>query len=107
MARGAGRAEGVLAAGVEGASAKLVGPSLAGMLAGDDDDVRPFLRASLADAGRDAGPSSCRKIVDRKHPVDKDEQRTPVHINNPRKVWRSRGIERPLWKTACIAHTLR
>ena len=63
--------------------------------------------ASLADAGGVAGPSPGRSIVDRRHPVDSDEHKIPAATKKARKVWRSRGIERPLLETGCIAQTLR
>jgi hypothetical protein len=104
MAEGAGVG---LAAEGDGAGAEVAFVAAASGMAGSDEDDRVLVVDSLGAAEFVAGPVSGRKIDGLKHPVDRDQQRIPANMRNARMLWRSRGIERPLWETGCIAPTLR
>ena len=104
MAKGAG---GGLAAAGDGAGAEVAFVAAASGMAGSDEDDRVLVVDSLGAADFVAGPASGRKIDGLKHPVDRDQQRIPTNMRYARMLWRSRGIERPLWQTGCIADTLR
>jgi hypothetical protein len=104
MANGA---RGGLAAGEDGTGAEAAVVAAASGMAGSDEDDRVLVVDSLGAADFVAGPASGRKIDGLKHPVDRDQQRIPTNMRYARMLWRSRGIERPLWQTGCIAETLR
>ena len=104
MAEGAG---GGLAAAGDGTGAEVAFVAAASGMAGSDEDDRILVVDSLGAAAFVAGPVSGRKIDGLKHPVDRDQQRIPTNMRYARMLWRSRGIERPLWQTGCIADTLR
>jgi hypothetical protein len=100
-------AAGGLAAAGDGTGTEVAFVAAASGIAGAEEDDRVLVVDSLGAAAFVAGPVSGRKIDGLKHPVDRDQQRIPTDMRNARMLRRSRGIERPLWETGCIAHTLR
>ena len=58
-------------------------PAVATPTPGDDADARLSVTCPLTEAGFDVGPSSDFRRVDLRHPVDRDQQRTPIQHEEP------------------------